>query len=160
MSNVVVPFTGWGRGQELAQVVQVLPLDWARLIKQTRTFRVSIAVYWALFLAGQASFSSVLRVLRPTWWRRQLLMKLAGPKRVARFDEGPADKARFLMHLALVDRWQDMLKMVRFVFLPEPEWVRERYCLSSHWQLLTYYPRHWRRMLCYGCQAIIQAVRS
>jgi hypothetical protein len=159
-------FTGQRYGEELLRVSQALSFDRDRLVQQAVTFRVAGMVYWAFFLAGQVAGEGVgaapeilptIAVLRPPNWRCYLLMRLTGPESVKRFDKG-IDDFRTLIHLALVDRHQDVLRVVLFALLPSLGWIRERYCLTSQRQALLYYPRHWRRLVRCGRQAIAQMI--
>ena len=145
---------------EIAGITHHLSIQWDALVRCAKAFRVATAVYWSLWLAKDLEGALVpekvlnsLKPLAPKGWALKKWTRLNPVERPSRERVG---KERVLFHLLLIDRWQDVVKVIRFALLPELEWVQERYCLTSRRQALLYYPQHWGRILGYGCQATAQ----
>jgi len=110
---------------------------WRAFLERTRCFRLQTASYVTLHLSWQL-FSTplptdLLAALSPGPVRCNWLSKQLRPKRL--LDGGLAfasGRAKFLLQLMLVDRPDDMARLLWRTFVPETEWLHTVYGLHLH----------------------------
>ena len=134
---------------DIALAVQAKSVDWTLVMARARQWRVSTAVWIVLDLTNQLiglpGTEEALSSLRPAALRRALLKPLVSPQTVLEGRDLRESRARYLILLLLVDRPQDVVRLLFRTLWPEREWLEARYGKrTSHWHHLWNVVRHGR----------------
>jgi hypothetical protein len=132
---------------DIALTAQVRPLNWNRVGNRAKRWRVGTAVWLVLSLlqklVGTPGLDEIVDQLRPPLWQSKFLYQLISPESILLGFNLTGGRIRFLYLLLLVDRKQDMGRLVFRTLWPEREWLIARFGQpSSHWQHLEQVIRH------------------
>jgi len=111
-----------------------VPFPWDRFLERVTDYRVRTSAYFALSAARKLEDATIpdeiLFRLQPSSLHRKVIEAIADPERVAA-GEIPFSRPRsYLLHLALIDRWRDILGVLAWLFFPGPAWLATRYSLK------------------------------
>lgn len=116
---------------DIALTARSRPVDWGEVARRARTWRVATSVWQALTLLdqlfGTPGLAAALQPLRPSRLRRWLLRQLVSAESILRGSDLRNGRSRYLLLLLLVDRPQDMVRLVWRALWPEAEWLEARY---------------------------------
>jgi hypothetical protein len=134
---------------DIALAVQAKSVDWTLVVARARQWRVSTVVWIVLDLTNQLiglpGTEEALSSLRPAALRRALLKPLVSPQTVLEGRDLRESRARYLILLLLVDRPQDVVRLLFRTLWPEREWLEARYGKpTSHWRHFWNVVRHGR----------------
>jgi hypothetical protein len=134
---------------DIALTAKARPVDWTVVAQRARAWRVGTAVWQALTLVdqliGTPGLAMTLQTLRPSRLRRWLLRQLVSAESILRGSDLRNGRSRFLLLLLLVDRPQDMIRLVWRTLWPESEWLQVRYQgQGTHWSHLWQVVRYGR----------------
>lgn len=131
---------------DITLTAQTRAVDWTAVAQRARAWRVATAVWQTLdllvTLVGVTEARSAAAALRPAAARRALLGRFVTPASVLAGADMRHGAARLLFLLLLVDRPQDVARLVGRTLWPEPAWLVARYGAEvGHgrhlWRLLT-----------------------
>lgn len=134
---------------DIALTAKSRPVDWTVVARRARAWRVGTAVWQALSLLdqliGTPHLDKALSLLRPSRWRRWLLHQWVSAESVLQGSDLRNGRSRFVLLLLLVDRPQDMMRLVWRTLWPEPDWLEARYQgQGNHWSHLWQVVRYGR----------------
>lgn len=126
---------------DVALTAQKRGVNWLVVAQRARDWRVGTAVYTMLDLLDQLigadGLEAALAPLKPTAWRLRLLHTLIRPATVLAGHDLRTGWQRYLLLLLLVDRPQDMARLMYRTLWPEKEWLAARYgrhiSRFNHW---------------------------
>jgi len=125
-------------------------VDWLIAAERAQEWRLRTVLYVTLGLlhklVGLNDLEGALARLQPSFLRQRLLNRLVSAESVIQGRELKYGRSRFFLLLLLVDRPQDMLKLVFRTLWPETEWMAARYSQqpASRWRHLWHVLRHGR----------------
>lgn len=133
---------------DMALTAENRGVDWLVVAEQAQKWRLGTVVYVTLDLldnlVGLAGVGQAMAKLEPSQIRKHLLARLVTTESVVRGRQLKYGRSRFMLLLLLVDRPQDMLKLIYRTLWPEPEWMAARYKNKTvsrwqhMWQVLRY----------------------
>lgn len=132
---------------DIAFTAQTRPVDWEVVAQRARQWRVTTVVWTALHLLDQLiglpAMATALEQLRPSSLRRRLLQQFITPERALAGGDPRQSRYRYFLLLILIDRPQDMLRILAHTLWPNPAWLQARYQgQKSHWRHLRHLLRH------------------
>ena len=109
-------------------------MDWDAFVERVGRLRVRTAVYFALAYArellGTPIPRAVLDALRPSALRLRLVRAIAGPERALAGGELPKP-VLYILHVLLIDRPVDMVRLLAWFLFPGRHWIATRYRTSG-----------------------------
>ncbi|HVF90454.1 MAG TPA: nucleotidyltransferase family protein [Blastocatellia bacterium] len=130
---------------DVDRIVRRRPIDWDLFLSRAEKLQVKTAVYFSLLIPrlilGAPVPDEALERLKPSPWKRELVMRWIARAGLFNPDERKFGRAGFVLFTSLM--YDDFGGFWRGIF-PDPEWMRERYGFKKRW-LLPYY--HARRVV-------------
>lgn len=119
---------------DVQRVLACYDLDWSALTQRALAWRVATVLWTTLDLAqhllGTAAPEAAMQALAPRPYRRRLLAALHLDRALLDLHSNSHSHRRFLIQLALIDRWRDAAYLLLRGAFPEAAWLRARYELT------------------------------
>lgn len=119
---------------DVHRVLACYDLDWSALAQRALAWRVATVLWTTLHLAqhllGTTVPEAAMQTLAPPPYRRRLLAALHLDRALLDLHSHDHSHRRFLIQLALIDRWQDAAHLLRRGAFPDATWLRARYELA------------------------------
>ncbi|MBI5034856.1 MAG: nucleotidyltransferase family protein [Chloroflexi bacterium] len=119
---------------DMALLIQMNTIQWNWVIQRAHSWRLASMMYLVLSLLheliGQPS-KQILNQLSPVLPHRAIIERMANLASVAKKRDIRGGPRRFLFLLLIIDRWQDVLRLLGRALWPESEWLQARYGRSG-----------------------------
>jgi hypothetical protein len=116
------------------------PFPWGEFLDRARYFKLQAASYFPLLTIATELDApipcKILDELKPSFWQEVLVRFIADPRKGLSGELGYTRYRSYMLHLAIADRFRDVVVVIAKLLFPGSRWLTQRYHLRSIHQVL------------------------